>query len=87
MGVAVVRGSSRTRAGSLYRLPVAPIRAVRRGGPADPRARLVPAAPWWPHRQRKTFWTRMHDDRELIPLKTLLLTSLVLLAAVLEWVA
>lgn len=29
----------------------------------------------------------MHDDRELIPLKTLLLTSLVLLAAVLEWVA
>jgi hypothetical protein len=49
--------------------------------------RLVPAASWWPRAERATPWDRIKDDRECIPLKTLLLTSLLLLAAVLEWVA
>jgi hypothetical protein len=49
--------------------------------------RLMPAAPWWPDVEQKTFWGRMKDDRELIPVKVLLLTSLLLITAMLERVA
>jgi hypothetical protein len=50
-------------------------------------ARLIPAAPWWPDVERKTFWSRFTHDREMIPFKVLLLTSLLMLAALLESVA
>jgi hypothetical protein len=35
----------------------------------------------------RTFWDRMQDDGDLIRLKIVLLTTLALLTAVLEWVA
>jgi hypothetical protein len=34
-----------------------------------------------------TFWERMHDDQDLIRFKVVLLTTLALLTAILEWVA
>jgi hypothetical protein len=43
--------------------------------------------PRWAVGERKAFWTRFQDDRDLIRLKVVLLTSLVLLTALLEWVA
>lgn len=86
MGVAVARGLH-TRASLAPRASDRRIRSRRRGGQTDPSPRLVPTAAWWVGAQRKTFWGRMEDDRELIRFKVLLLTSLLLLAAVLEWVA
>ena len=87
MGVAVARGL-RTRASLADCAYDRPSRSLRRGRQADASTRLVPtAASWWADVQRKTFWSRMGDDRELIRFKVLLLTSLLLLAAMLEWVA
>ncbi len=87
MGVAIARGF-RTRAGRTYRGYDRPTRRLlRTPGRADASMHLVPTAAWWPEVERKTFWSRMKDDRELIPFKVLLLTSLILLAAMLEWVA
>lgn len=86
MGVAVARRTG-TRAGGAYRAyqwrSVSPVRdrQVTAG------TRLIPAAPWWPDVERKTLWGRLKDDRELIPFKLLLLTSLLLLVAMLDWVA
>ncbi len=86
MGVATAR-NIRTRAGLTHRAYDRPSRLLRAGRKAGASERLVPAAPWWPDVERKTFWSRMKDDRELTSLKVLLLTSLLLLAAMLEWVA
>ncbi len=86
MGVATAR-NIRTRAGLTHRAYDRPSRLPRAGRTSGAGERLVPAAPWWPDVERKTFWSRMKDDRELIPFKALLLTSLILLAAMLEWVA
>ena len=47
----------------------------------------MPAAPWWPDVERRTFWGRMTDDRESVRFKVLVLTSLLLLAAMFDWVA
>lgn len=85
MGVAIAK-RVRTNAG------VASRAANRRQRPwayehnVNSRPRLVPAASWW-RAERATPWDRIKDDRECIPLKALLLTSLLLLVAVLEWVA
>ena len=87
MGVAAARGF-RTRAGLTHRAydrPTRPLVGAWREAHAS--ARLLPAATWWPDVDRTGFWSRMNDDRELIPVKVLLLTSLLLLAAMLEWVA
>ena len=54
---------------------------------AKPSSRLVPAASWWPPAERATPWARMKDDREYIAFKAMLLTSLLLLAAMLERIA
>lgn len=86
MGVAVARGL-RTRASLAQCVYDRPSRSPRRGRRADACMRLVPTAAWWTDVQRKTFWSRMQDDRELIRFKVLVLTSLLLLAAMLEWVA
>jgi len=87
MGVAIAR-HIRTRAGLTYRAYDRPSRPpLRAGRKVGASGRLVPAAPWWPDVERNTFWSRMKDDRELTSLKVLLLTSLLLLAAMLEWVA
>ncbi len=87
MGVAVARGF-RTRAGLTHRAYDRPSRSpLRAGRTVNASMRLMPAAAWWPDVERKTFWSRMKDDRELVPFKVLLLTSLLLLAAMLEWVA
>ena len=86
MGVAVARRDG-IRGGRTHRTydrwSVSPVRdrQVKAG------MRLMPAAAWWPDVERKTLWGRMKDDRELIPFKVLLLTSLLLLAAMLDWVA
>jgi hypothetical protein len=65
-------------------------KALGRGAPrviAGPAGAVIaPAMPWAPD-VRKTFRDRLHDDRELIGLKVVLLSSLLLLTAVLEWVA
>jgi hypothetical protein len=52
-------------------------------------ARTYAASPMprWAVGERKAFWARFQDDRDLIRLKVVLLTSLVLLTALLEWVA
>ena len=86
MGVAVARGL-RTRTSLAPCAYDRPSCSPRRGRHADASMRLVPTAAWWADVQRKTFWSRMEDDRELIRFKVLLLTSLLLLAAMLEWVA
>lgn len=86
MGVAVARGV-RTRASLAHDAYDRSSRSTRRGRHVDARTRLVPTAPWWADVQRKPFWSRMQDDRELIRFKVLVLTSLLLLAAMLEWVA
>lgn len=86
MGVAVARRDG-TRAGrthrAYHRWSASPVRERQ----AKAEMRLMPAAPWWPDVERKTLWSRVKDDRELIPFKVLLLTSLLLLAAMLDWVA
>jgi hypothetical protein len=41
----------------------------------------------WPADAPKTFWERFEDDRDLIRLKVVLLTSLALITALLERVA
>lgn len=84
MGIAVARRDG-TRAGRMHhhRWSVSPVRERQ----AKAGRRLIPAAPWWPDVERKAFWGRMMDDRELIRFKVLVLTSLLLLAAMLDWVA
>jgi hypothetical protein len=86
MGVAVARTTGtrtgRTHGADHWRsIPPIRDRQITEG------TRLIPAAPWWPDVERKTLWGRLKDDRELIPLKLLLLTSLLLLVAMLDWVA
>jgi hypothetical protein len=62
------------------RLSVRPFSTGRTGG----RRALPPAAAMSGPR---TFWDRMQDDGDLIRLKIVLLTTLALLTAILEWVA
>jgi len=50
------------------------------------RVRADVPIPHWPD-ARKTFWERFEDDRDLIRLKVVLLTSLALITALLERVA
>ena len=79
-GAGSVRRLSRMRGGSLGRAASASTLVARR----------TPIAPPAPHRlpdDRRSFWSRLDDDRRLIRLKVLLLASLLLLAALLEWVA
>jgi hypothetical protein len=45
------------------------------------------ASTQWPADAPKTFWERFEDDRDLIRLKVVLLTSLALIIALLERVA
>ncbi len=84
MGVAVAR-RDRPHVGRMHhhRWSVSPVRDRQ----AKAGARLMPAPPWWPGAERKAFWGRMSDDRELIRFKVLMLTSLLLVAAMLDWVA
>jgi hypothetical protein len=42
--------------------------------------------PQWVADKPRTLWDRVNDDRELIGLKTVLLVSLLLVTAILEWV-
>lgn len=86
MGVAIAK-RVRTNAGVAHRAGNRRQRPWAYEHNVDSRPRLVPAASWWPRAERATPWDRIKDDRECIPLKALLLTSLLLLAAVLEWVA
>ena len=51
------------------------------------RVRIDASMPQWPAETRKTFWERFQDDRDLIRLKVLLLTSLALITVLLERVA
>ena len=84
MGVAAARG---------FRVPGSIRRSYGSRGPASRRTRWIgraPMAPAWPQwipEERKTFWERVQDDRELIGLKTGFLASLLLLTAFLELVA
>ncbi len=86
MGVAIAR-RVRTNAGVAHRAGNRRQQPSPRGHHVNPSSRLVPAASWWPHAERATPWGGMQDDRERIPFKVMLLTSLLLLAAMLEWVA
>jgi hypothetical protein len=86
MGVAVA-SRTWTRAGRTRRVYHRRSVLPARDRQVKAEMRLIPAAPWWPDVERKTFWGRMQDDCELIPCKVLLLTSLLLLTAMLEWVA
>ncbi len=90
MGV-VAAQRSRTRASRLVRRANRmPNRSFGRAAPQRTRgsARVrVPSIPPWAVEVRKTFWDRVRDDRELIGLKIVLLASLLLLTALLEWVA
>lgn len=89
MGVVAPRRSRVSRsARTAYRMRGRPLgRAAVRGNPAAAPARIAPAMPQWPVDDRKSFWARLDDDRQLIRFKILLLTSLLLIAALLEWVA
>ncbi len=57
-------------------------RSLRAGG-----VRAHAVIPQWPADERKTFWERFEDDRDLIRLKIVLLTSLAVITALLERVA
>jgi hypothetical protein len=50
------------------------------------RSAVTSPMPRWAVGERKAFWARFQDDRDLIRLKVVLLTSLALLTALLEWV-
>ncbi len=86
MGLAVARGFG-TRLGRAHRVDYGRRVSPRRDRQVEASARLMPTASWWPGIEPKTFWGRMSDDRELVRFKVLLLTSLLLLAAMLDWVA
>lgn len=83
MGIAVARDGTPAGRMHRHRWSVSPVHDRR----ATAGTRLMPAAPWWPDVERKTFWGRMKNDRRLIRFKVLVLTSLLLLAAMLDWVA
>ena len=88
MGVAAVRGfrmSGSTRRS--YRMPGRSRGATSRRTRGIAHAPIAPVWPQWIPNDRKTFWDKVRDDRELIGLKTVLLASLLLLTALLEWVA
>ncbi len=70
-----------------YRMPGRSRSATSRRTIGIARASIAPGWPQWIPDERKTFWDRVQDDRELIGLKTVLLASLLLLTALLEWVA
>ena len=91
MGVVAVRRSGTrvaTSARRAYRLSTqytgrSPSQRTLR---AD-RVRAYTPIPQWPADERKTFWERFENDRDLIRLKVVLLTSLALITALLERVA
>ena len=67
---------------------------VRRAGPSRFHASAAPLGfvPWGAPRSAapahvKTLWERLGDDRELAGVKVALLAALLILTAVLEWVA
>ena len=85
MGIAVAR-RVRTSAGCAHRAGNRRHQPWPREQYVTPSSRLVRAASWWPH-ERVSPWDRLKDDRECIPFKVILLSSLLLLAAMLQWVA
>lgn len=90
MGVVAARRAKATMPRPLraaYRMRrKAPRQRAARGIASPAGAAIAPAVPWAPV-VRKTLLERLQDDRELIGLKVVLLSSLLLLTAVLEWVA
>lgn len=96
MGVAAVRRSTTRMPGALRRRHPKRNPSVRQGTllPAQRAAGsslAVPVrarpTPLWAADDRKGVWERLQDDRELIGLKVVLLVSLLMLTALLEWVA
>jgi hypothetical protein len=91
MGIVAVRRSGTRVATSVRRSQRMSTRYTGR----SPSQRTLRAArvgayapiPQWPPDARKTFWERFEDDRDLIRLKVVLLTSLALITALLERVA
>jgi hypothetical protein len=91
MGVVAVRRSGTKVATPARRSRRMPTQyAAPSPSPRTLRADSVRAAsvsPHWPADARKTFWERFADDRDLIRLKVVLLTSLALITVLLERVA
>lgn len=94
MGVGAVRVPRASTAGPGLRLNRRRGRGPRRTGAATPSpAESRPGIEPWIAMQRavpverKTFWEMLQDDRELVGLKVVLLTTLLILAAFLELVA
>jgi hypothetical protein len=88
MGVAAARRSRVS--GSIrqpYRLAGDPRGAASRRTIGIARLSMAPEWAKWIPARRKTFSDRVQDDGELIGLKTVLLATLLLLTALLEWVA
>lgn len=83
MGVAAAR-RSKVSGSRAYR--TGPRRAVSRGPLGTARANIGLVWSQGGVDERKSLWDRMNDDRELIGLKTVLVASLLVLTAILEWV-
>ena len=91
MGVAAAR-RSRVRPAAAgrraYRMPDRPAgRFASQGIRGAHHIHVASPLPGWVADERKTVWARLQDDRDLIRLKVLLLTSLAVLTALLEWAA
>jgi hypothetical protein len=86
--VAVRRAESRVSTHRPYRMSTsarARSASPRLPGSSD-RSYMASPMPRWAVGERKAFWARFQDDRDLIRLKVVLLTSIAVLTALLEWV-
>ena len=83
MGVAAAR---RFKGSSSRAYRAGPRGAVSRGALGTARADIGLVWSQAVVNEPRTLWDRMNDDRELIGLKTVLVASLLLLTAIVEWV-
>jgi hypothetical protein len=84
--VAARRAGLRVSAHQAYRTTSAYARSASPRLPGGERSYLATPIPRWAVGERKAFWARFRDDRDLIRFKVVLLTSLAVLTALLEWV-
>ncbi len=88
MGVAAARLSRTRTPGPARRAHAAGRRAPGRGSrriAPGARPRIGHPSERWAPAERTTLWDRLDDDRALMRLKIVLLVSLFLLTALLEW--
>jgi hypothetical protein len=85
--VAVRRAELRVSTHRPYRMSTsACARSASPRLPGSDRSYTASPMPRWAVGERKAFWARFQDDRDLIRLKVVLLTSIAVLTALLEWV-